>query len=95
MFFFLLSMILRGIRYSSVERSATKVPKKRKKATKRHQDTVRWVSHYTNQARKKHSWSLLPDTWPWNPPHKSIVTGWSKRGFVATLEAEAQTHTSA
>ena len=60
MFFFLLSMVLRGIRQSSVEQSANKVPKKRKKATKRHQDTVRWVLHYTNQARKKHK--LAPFT---------------------------------
>ena len=60
MFFFLLSIIMRGIRHSSLERSATKVPKKRKKATKRHQDTVRWVLHYTNQTRKEHK--LVPFT---------------------------------
>ena len=60
MLFFLLNMVLSGIRHSSVEQSATKVPKKRKEATKRHQDTVRWVLHYTNQARNKHK--LAPFT---------------------------------
>ena len=95
MLFFLLNMVLRGIRHSSVEQSATKVPKKRKKATKRHQDTDRWVLHYTNQARNKHKLALSRDTWPWNPPHKSIATGWSEKGVATTLEVEVQTHTSA
>ena len=56
MLFFLLNVVLRGIRHSSVEQSATKVPKKRKKATKRHQDTVRWVLHHTNRPGINISW---------------------------------------